>query len=101
MINGILGAKKKPVNEANMIGINRLKPVMVDNRIMVLIGVRVTQAFNAAIQLTIIKALSIFGKKWFNNSPSTAPEKNNGIIKPPLQPEVTVIIIAIILTPRI
>lgn len=55
LINGILGAKKYPVKLANKIGIKCPNPVNVASKIVVLIGVRVTQAFIAAIQLTMAK----------------------------------------------
>lgn len=43
-------------------GIKYVKPVSVAKRMVVLIGVRVTQAFIAAIQLTIVNDRLIEGK---------------------------------------
>jgi hypothetical protein len=40
------------------------KPVNVANRIVVLMGVRVTQAFTAAIQLTIANNKLVPGNNW-------------------------------------
>lgn len=64
VIKGILGAKKYPVKLANKIGIKYENPVKVINKIVVLIGVRVTQAFIAAIQLTTVKDRLMDGIKW-------------------------------------
>ena len=66
----------------------------------VLIGVRVTQAFIAAIQHTIARDRLMPGKISWRIKPNVAPTKNNGMINPPLQPDVTVIEIAMILKKR-
>ena len=76
-------------------------PVRVANKMVVLIGVRVTQAFIAAIQLTIAKIRLMEGNNWWIANPRVAPTKNRGMINPPLQPEVTVIEMAIILKTKI
>ena len=55
-MKGVLGAKKKPVRLANIMGTKYAKPVNVDRRMMVLIGVRVTQELIAAIQQMAIRA---------------------------------------------
>ena len=68
--------------------------------IVVLMGVLVTHALMAAIQLTMAKVVSTLGNKLWIISPNVVPTKNNGIIKPPLQPEVTVMAMAIILKIR-
>ena len=68
---------------------------------VVLIGVLVTQALIAAIQLTIAKVRSTAGNSSCIISPKVVPTKNSGIINPPLQPEVTVMAIARILNIKI
>ena len=78
-------------------GMKYVNPVRVARRTVVLIGVRVTQAFIAAIQLTMVRDKLMDGKTLCNNNPKAVPQKNKGIIKPPRQPEVTVIAMAIIL----
>ena len=100
-MKGIRGAKKYPVRLANMIGTKKEKPVMVDNKIVVLIGVRVTQELMAAIQLTMARGRLTDGKTIWMISPNAAPEKNKGMMNPPLQPEVTVTEMARILNTRI
>ena len=60
-IKGILGAKKYPVKLANNIGMKCPNPVKVASKIVVLIGVRVTQALIPAIQLTIANVRLIVG----------------------------------------
>ena len=72
-------------------------PVKVASKMVVLMGVRVTQALMAAIQLTIANVRLIVGNNWWIISPKVAPTKKSGIINPPLQPDVTVIEMAIIL----
>jgi hypothetical protein len=54
-IIGVLGARKKPVSPANRIGTIEAYPVKVATSKILLIIVRVTQAFTAAIQQTIAK----------------------------------------------
>ena len=100
-IKGILGAKKYPVKLANKIGMKCPNPVKVASRIVVLIGVRVTQALIAAIQLTIAKVKFIVENSWWMINPNVAPTKNWGMINPPLQPDVTVMEIAMILKIKI
>ena len=78
-------------------GIKYVNPVSVAKRIVVLIGVRVTQAFIAAMQLTIVSERLIDGNMLWINNPRAVPQKNSGIINPPRHPEVTVIAMAIIL----
>ena len=73
-------------------------PVKVDNKIVVLIGVRVTQALMAAMQLMMVKDKLTVGQAWCKIMPSVVPTKNKGMINPPLQPEVTVTAIAMIFT---
>lgn len=100
-IKGILGAKKYPVKLANKMGMKCPNPVSVPSRIVVLIGVRVTQALIAAIQLTIANVKFIVGNSWWIINPKVVPTKNSGIINPPLQPEVTVMEMAMILQTKI
>lgn len=78
-------------------GIKCPKPVKVANRIVVLMGVRVTQALMAAIQLTMASVRLIAGNRCWSIKPKVAPTKNKGMMNPPLQPDVTVIEIARIL----
>ena len=73
------------------------KPVNVANKMVVLIGVLVTHALMAAIQLTIANVRFIDGNSFCNMSPKVAPTKNKGIINPPRQPDVTVMEMAMIL----
>lgn len=61
-MNGIFGARKYPVKLANKIGVKCPKPVNVASRIVVLIGVRVTQELIAAMQLTTVRVGFIAGK---------------------------------------
>src|SRR5690606_13276589 len=72
-------------------------PVSVANKMVVLMGVRVTQELMAAMQLIIANVGSIDGSNTFIIIPNTAPTKNKGMMKPPLQPDVTVTEMAIIL----
>ena len=71
---------------------------MVLNKIMVLIGVLVTQALIAAIQPTITKPGFNAGKTVTIICPRQAPTKKSGIIKPPRQPEVAATAVTIILS---
>ena len=66
-----------------------------------LIGVLVTQALIDAIQQITANDTSTEGNTWCIINPKVAPTKNNGIIKPPRHPEVTVTEIAIILNTSI
>src|SRR5690606_3732652 len=86
---------------ANRIGIKYPNPVKVAKRIVVLIGVLVTQAFTAAIQLIMAKVGLIEGNNKYNIDPRPTPTKNNGIINPPRQPDVTVMAMATILKNKI
>src|SRR5690606_21701748 len=95
-INGILGAKKYPVKLANRMGTKCPKPVRVANRMVVLIGVRVTQALMAAIQLTMAKVGLIEGINWCRMRPKVAHTKKSGMINLPRQPDVTVMEMATI-----
>lgn len=61
-MNGVLGARKYPVRLANRIGMKYVNPVSDDNSMVVLIGVRVTQALIAAMQLTVVKERLTAGK---------------------------------------
>src|SRR5690554_2474986 len=101
LIKGIFGAKKYPVRLANKIGIKYVNPVNVATRIVVLIGVRVTVELIAAIQQIIAKEALMSGNNSLMIRPNVAPTKNKGIIKPPRQPEVTVIEMAVILKNKI
>lgn len=74
-----------------------MNPVNVPRIMVVLIGVLVTQALIAAIQLTIAKVVSTSGNILWIINPKVVPTKNSGMIKPPLQPEVTVTAMATIL----
>jgi hypothetical protein len=55
LIKGILGARKYPVRLASKMGVKYPKPVNVTNKIVVLIGVRVTHELIAAMQLIMAK----------------------------------------------
>lgn len=68
---------------------------------VVLIGVRVTQAFMAAMQLTTAKVKFMDGNSWWMINPNVAPTKKSGIMNPPLHPEVTVMEMAMILKIKI
>src|SRR5690606_23628454 len=80
LIKGILGAKKYPVKLANRMGIKCPKPVKVANNMVVLMGVRVTQALTAAIQLTTARVSLVEGNRWCMISPRVAPTKNRGMM---------------------
>ncbi len=54
-MNGSLGDKKKPTKLANKIGVSGEDPVSLDSNRVVLMGVRVTAAFSAAITEIIVK----------------------------------------------
>jgi|TARA_R110000744_G_scaffold32747_2_gene76550 hypothetical protein len=71
---------------ANRIGIKYPKPVKVAKRIVVLIGVLVTQAFMAAMQLIMANVELIDGNITYNINPRPTPTKNKGIINPPTKP---------------
>ena len=100
-MNGILGARKYPVRLANNIGTKYVNPVSVPKIIVVLIGVLVTHALIAAMQLTMANVVSTPGNKLWIINPSVVPTKNKGMINPPLHPEVTVMAMASILKTRI
>ena len=76
------------------------KPVRVANKMVVLIGVLVTHALIAAMQLTIAKVRFIDGNRLWRIRPRVVPTKKSGIINPPRQPDVTVTAIAMILNRR-
>lgn len=61
-MKGILGARKYPVRLANKMGTKKVNPVNDANRIVVLIGVLVTQLLIAAMQLTTISESEAEGK---------------------------------------
>jgi hypothetical protein len=100
-IIGVLGARKKPVSPANRIGTIEAYPVKAVTSRILLIIVRVTQAFTAAIQQTIAKPRFWPGYNLKRIMPNVTPIKNIGIIKPPLQPELTVKVILKIFTKMI
>lgn len=82
-------------------GIKYANPVKVAKRIVVLIGVLVTQAFMAAMQLIMAKVGFMEGNNICNINPRLTPTKNKGMINPPRQPDVTVMAIATILKSKI
>ena len=61
-MKGIFGARKYPVRLAKRIGIKYVKPVSVASKIVVLIGVLVTQTLIAAIHATTARERSVKGK---------------------------------------
>ena len=90
------GAKKYPVKLANKIGIKKSNPVSVASKMVVLMGVLVTHELIAAIQEITVKDKLICGKTECKTNPNAAPAKNNGMINPPRQPDVTVSMMATI-----
>lgn len=96
-MNGSLGARKKPTKLAKSTGVNGLIPVSIANSKVVLIGVRVIAAFNAAIVQIIANAGSRAGIVNATALPKHAPVKKSGMMIPPRHPPVTVMLIASIL----
>jgi hypothetical protein len=96
-IKGCRGAKKKPTILAKRIGVNVLNPVNLASNKVVLIGVRVTVVFRAAITQIMAKVSLHPGIVRETTFPRQAPVKKRGIIIPPRQPPVTVTLIANIL----
>lgn len=97
VIRGTLGARKNPTKLAKRMGVKGAKLVSLERSKVVLIGVRVTEAFSAAIVQIIAKAGLIPGIKAAVALPRQAPVKKMGIINPPRQPPVTVRLIVAIL----
>ena len=89
-MRGAFGARKNPTKLANRIGVNGAKLVSFVKSNVVLTGVRVTAALSAAIVQIMARAGLSPGIKTAIALPIQAPVKNNGMIKPPRQPPVTV-----------
>ena len=92
-----MGARKNPIKLAKRIGVKGLKLVSFDSSKVVLIGVRVTAAFTAAIVQIVARAGLTPGIKTTTALPIQAPVKNRGMMNPPRQPPVTVMLMAAIL----
>ena len=77
------GAKKKPTRLAKRIGVKVLTPVNFASSRVVLMGVRVTVEFRAAITQIIAKVSLDAGLMIAIAFPKQAPLKNSGMIIPP------------------
>jgi len=98
-MKGDRGAKKKPTRLANKIGVKVLNPVNFARSRVVLIGVRVTVEFRAAITQIIAKvSFDPTGFMIVIAFPKQAPIKNSGMIIPPRQPPLMVTLMANTLT---
>ena len=93
-MKGYRGAKKKPTRLAKRIDVKVLNPVNLASSRVVLIGVRVTVEFRAAITQIIAKVSLDAGLMIAIAFPKQAPLKNSGMIIPPRQPPFTVVLMA-------
>jgi hypothetical protein len=92
-----LGARKNPTKLAKRMGVKGANAVSFVRSKVVLMGVRVTAAFSAAIVQIMARAGFSPGIKTAIALPIQAPVKKSGMINPPRHPPVTVTPMATIL----